>query len=233
MAAEVDSKEYGAQAERAYDEIRMGIITRKVLPGTPITAAEYAEKLGMSRTPVREALVRLKNENLVRIIPRKGAFVRVLTADEIRHNYEMAEALEGMIVYLATPLVTQQALSVMDKLMADMEGALADHDIVTWVRLDQEFHDTLNSFCDNERLVNERRAIQGQIFRSRLLGVPSWGDKDKSNADHRVIVDAIRKKDARAARDAMHAHWERIRAEFVRLARDSGDVVEAGHAPQR
>ena len=226
MPAEKDSGGYGVQAKRAYEEIRMEIITQKILPGTPITAAEYAEKLGMSRTPVREALVRLKNENLIRIIPRKGAFVRVFTPDEIRHNYEIAEALEGTIVYLATPFVTAEAMKAMEKLMAGMERALVKHDIETWVRLDQEFHDTLNSFCDNDRLVHDRRAIQSQIFRSRLLRVPSWVDKDKSNADHRVIFEAIRKGDARAARDAMHMHWERIRAEFVRLARGVADAAE-------
>lgn len=213
---------YGSQATKAYEEIRMQIITHKILPGTPITAADYAARLGMSRTPVREALVRLQNENLINIIPRKGAFVRVFTVDEIRHNYEVAEALEGMIVYLATPYITEEAMGEMERLMEGMEKALEgqQHDIETWVRLDEEYHALVNSFCDNTYLVENRRAIQSQIIRSRLLRVPSWVDKTRSNEDHRIIYDAVRRRDANAAREAMHGHWERIREEFVRVSRE-------------
>ena len=209
---------YGTQATRAYHEIRMAIVTQKILPGTPITAAAFAEKLGMSRTPVREAIVRLAQEDLLRIIPRKGAFVRVFTSEQVRHNYEIAEALEGMIVFLATPRVTPKAIVEMEKQVEGMERALKRHDIETWVRLDEEFHQGLNSFCDNEYLVRNRAAIQSQILRTRLLRVPSWVDKDKSNRDHRAILEAVKNRDPKAARDAMNAHWERIREEFVRLS---------------
>ena len=221
---------YGSQAKRAYEEIRMAIVTQEVLPGTPITAELYANKLGMSRTPVREAIVQLAHENLVSIVPRKGAFVRVFTSEEIRHNYEIAEALEGMIVYLSTPRVDREAVDRLEALMEGMERSLKSHDIETWVRLDEEFHAILNSFCDNAYLVRNRSSIQSQILRSRLLRVPSWVDKAESNKDHRHIWEAVRRGDARAARDAMHAHWERIREEFVRI---SADVATAANASAR
>ena len=208
----------------------MAIITQQVLAGTPITAELYANKLSMSRTPVREAIVRLAHENLVTIVPRKGAFVRVFTSEQIRHNYEIAEALEGMIVYLATPRITEEAVDHLERLMQGMEGSIEAHDIGTWVRLDEEFHDVLNSFCDNDYLVRNRSAIQSQILRSRLLRVPSWVDKAVSNKDHRSIWEAVKKRDPRAARDAMHAHWERIREEFVRV---SGDIATAATASAR
>jgi len=208
----------------------MAIVTQEVLPGTPITAELYAGKLGMSRTPVREAIVRLAHEDLVTIVPRKGAFVRVFTSEQIRHNYEIAEALEGMIVFLATPRITARAVDRLEKLMQGMERSLEKHDIETWVRLDEGFHSTLNSFCDNAYLVNNRAAIQSQILRSRLLRVPSWVDKAKSNKDHRRIWEAVKRRDARSARDAMHAHWERIREEFVRI---SSDVAAAGASLRR
>ena len=221
---EPEPDRYGNQADKAYQEILMRIITKRILPGQPVTAAEYAEELHMSRTPVREALVRLKNENLVQIVPRRGAFVRVLTADEVRHNYEIAEALDGMIVYLATPYVTPGAMAALERLMAGMEGSLATEspDIERWVRLDEEFHRTLDSFCDNTYLVENRHAIQSQIIRSRLLRVPSWVDKSKSNEDHRKICAAIEREDVEGARRAMHDHWGRIREEFVRLSRELG-----------
>ncbi len=226
----LDRSRYGSQAKRAYEEIRMAIITQEVLPGTPITAELYANQLGMSRTPVREAIVRLAHEDLVTVVPRKGAFVRVFTSEQIRHNYEIAEALEGMIVYLATPRITRDAVNHLEKLMTNMEKSLERRDIETWVRLDEEFHTVLNSFCDNGYLVHNRASIQSQILRSRLLRVPSWVDKVESNRDHRRIWEAVKRRDAGGARDAMHAHWERIREEFVRI---SADVASAANAAAR
>lgn len=211
------SRPYGVHAQRAYDEIRLLIVTQRIAPREPITAAGYAEQLEMSRSPVREAILRLESEGLVRIVPRKGAFVRVLGDDEVLERYELAEALEGMIVFLATGRIDGHGLRALQDRMVGMEAALESTppNMERWVTLDEEFHDIVNSYCRNRPLVAQRRSMQSQILLNRMRRRPAPGDKGASNADHRAIVEAMAHSDAEAARHAMQAHWGRIRREYA------------------
>ncbi len=211
---------YGYSALRAYQEVRMMILKRELPPGAPVVAVEIAKRLGLSRMPVREALTRLETEKLVRVVPRRGVFVRVLTPDEVRADYEAAEALEGMSAYLAAPKMDRRTLTHLRRLIGGMDRELAkpEPDFDTWLALDEEFHDTIISRCDNEFLVGVRSQIYSRIEMSRLSMEPWYSDKKKSNVAHRAIYDALTRRDAKAARRTTEKHWKRARDAYLKVA---------------
>ena len=216
---------YGYSALRAYQEVRMMILKQELAPGAPVVAVEIARRLGMSRMPVREALTRLHAEKLVRVIPRRGVFVRVLSPDEVRHDYEAAEALEGMISYLAAANMDRATLAHLRALMKSMEGVLKqpEPDFDIWLLLDEEFHDTIISRCDNDFLTGIRRQIWSRIEMSRLAMVPWYLDKAKSHVAHRAIYEALAKRDPDEARYMTQAHWKRARDEYLAMVRRDAD----------
>ncbi len=236
----VNGNGYGYGALRAYQEVRMMILKRDLPPGAPVVAVEIARRLGLSRMPVREALTRLEAEKLVRVIPRRGVFVRILTADEVRNDYEAAEALEGMIAYLAAPNMDRKTLARLRQMIAgmDRELAKAEPDFDTWLALDEEFHDTIISRCDNEFLAGVRGQIYSRIEMSRLSMDPWYADKKRSNVAHRAIYAALARRDAESARRMTEKHWKKARDEYLRVvqrrkrARAAG-AKPAGIAPRR
>jgi DNA-binding GntR family transcriptional regulator len=212
---------YGYGALKAYQEVRMMILKRELSPGAPVVAVEIAGRLGLSRMPVREALTRLEAEKLVRVVPRRGVFVRVLTPDEVRNDYEAAEALEGMIAYLAAQNMDRPTLTRLLRLIKGIDRELArpDPDFDTWLGLDEEFHDTIVSRCSNELLAGIRRQIYSRIEMSRLSMDPWYADKKKSNVAHAAIYEALARRDAEAARRTTEKHWKRARDAYLEAVR--------------
>lgn len=205
------------QVQIAYEKLRMMIITEKVGNNGTLSEQEIAEEFGMSRTPVREAFRRLHHEGLIEIIPHKRTYVRQLSSIEVIHNYELAEALEGMIVYLTTPNLSDQDVKELQHYVDEMDRAQAAHDVEYWIKLDEAFHDLIIDRCENKILGEQRRLLQGQIFRSRMLKTMPWLDKKISNEEHKKILSAMRRGDAELARTEIHRHWQRVRAEYRKL----------------
>lgn len=193
------------------------IITERIGNGRALSEQEYAEAFGMSRTPIREAFRRLHHEGLIEIIPHKGTYVRSLSSIEVIHNYELAEALEGMIVFLATENLSAHDFKELSHYVEEMDNAQEHHEVEQWVEMDEAFHNLIFNRCENKILVEQRRHLQGQIFRSRLLKTMPWLDKQTSNEEHKRILAAMRERNAEKARAEIHSHWERVRSEFRKL----------------
>jgi DNA-binding GntR family transcriptional regulator len=206
------------QVQSAYERLRMMIITEKIPNGRALSEQEYADAFGMSRTPIREAFRRLHHEGLIEIIPHRGTYVRTLSSSEVIHNYEIAEALEGMIVFLATANITDRDLKELQICIDAMAEAQEQHEVERWVEMDEAFHRLIFARCENAILVRQRLDLQGQIFRSRLLKTMPWLDKKTSNEEHRRILAALRAHDPEQARTQIHRHWERVRSEFRTFA---------------
>jgi len=205
------------QVEIAYEKLRMMIITEQLNGGYPVSEQQFAEQFKMSRTPIRAAFQKLSNDGLLDIIPHRGTFIKKLSTSEILHNYEIAEALEGMIVYLATSSMTERSLKELRHYMEEMDSALENESIETWIANDEEFHNLIYSHCENKMLVNQRKQIQGQIFQSRLLRSVAWSDKRASNSEHKQIFLAIKAGDPELARIAVQKHWARVREDLRRM----------------
>jgi DNA-binding GntR family transcriptional regulator len=209
--------------ERAYTEIRRRILENELSAGTQVLEQELAEMLEMSRTPVREAMVRLADEGMVEVRPRHGMRVLPISADDMREIYDVLTALESMAAErVAARGVSPEELRALRQAVVDMDAALAADDLRTWAAADERFHLLLVEYCDNERL---RALVSGYWDQSHRVRLVTLGLRPKpvdSNKDHAAVVDAIARGDAVAARRLHRQHRVRSGETLVNLLKTHG-----------
>ena len=161
----------------------------------------------MSRTPVREAMVRLAREGMIDIRPRHGMRVLPVSADDMREIYEILTALEaeaaGQIARDGTPPARLEALR---EAVTQMDAALDADDLEAWARADDRFHRLILASCRNNRLKAIIEQFWDQSHRVRMLTLRLRPKPTGSNSDHRALVDAIERRDAETARRIHHEH---------------------------
>lgn len=206
--------------DRAYQDLRYRILTGRLAPGTTLLETEIAGMLGLSRTPVREAAIRLAEEGLVHIRPRHGITVIDLTLADFRDVLDVFSALEVRAVALAASRpVPARARAGLTALADRMERATEAGDIARWSDLDDDFHSTLVGLCANPRLLRTIGDYWGQQYRARRLILPHRPRPDASDHEHRVILAAVLAGDAAAAHEAHLAHRARADREQLALLR--------------
>jgi DNA-binding GntR family transcriptional regulator len=214
-----------SRGEDAYAAIREAILDGTFAPGHLTSAAEIALALGVSRTPVHEALLKLQEEGLVRIQPKRGIVICALAPDDIREIYDVMIALEGRAAELAAALPEEARAAAADRL-ADatnrMEAALAAGDMRAWGLADGAFHQDLTAASGNGRIDRIARTVADQMHRARMLTLNLRGNLAASIAEHRSIVAAIRAGDGGAADRAARGHRQRTQGELLPLLAASG-----------
>lgn len=213
-----DRLEEGSQRSRAYTEIRRRILENELRPGVQMLETEVADLLGMSRTPVREALIKLAEEGLVEVRPRHGMRVKPVSAEDMREIYDVLTSLEATAAALAARrLLSGEELAGLDAAVADMDEALESGDLKRWAEADQRFHDLLVLGSGNRRLQDIVSTIRDQAHRVRMATLNLRPKPIDSNDDHRAVVDAIRRGDPDAAWRAHHDHRRRSGRMLVEL----------------
>lgn len=204
--------------DRAYREIRRRIVDNEYPPAHQVLEHELAAELGMSRTPVREALIRLENENFVQIIPRHGMRVVPLSLDDLHDMYEVLTALElTAIERLARSEPDVRALVALDHALDEMDAAVKKRDMDAWVEADERFHRMLIDLCGNARLASMAYMVWDQGHRARMTTVRLRPSLEPSNREHRAVVAALRRGDWQEA-VARHAkHRARTSREIIAL----------------
>ena len=206
-----------------YARVKAGILSNTYRAGAHIYESDLAETLGVSRTPVREALVRLEAEGLVACEPRKGARVLSVSADDMREIYDVLLALEAMSAgQLAKEAPGAERLSDLSQAIAEMESAYDRHDLEAWAQGDDRFHRALLRLNGNARVVAITDLLYSQAHRTQMITLRMREDLVASNEEHRTILGAIEKGDATAARDSMYAHRSRGGSEIARILETYG-----------
>lgn len=172
----------------------------------------------MSRTPVREALIRLENEKFVQIIPRHGMRVVPLSLNDLRDVYEVLTALElTAIERLARSGLDDGGMAALDQALDDMDAALRKRNIDGWVKADERFHRMLIERCGNARLASMAFMLWDQGHRARLTTVRLRPVLETSNREHRAVVEAIRRGNWREAVLKHAKHRARTSREIIGL----------------
>jgi DNA-binding GntR family transcriptional regulator len=206
--------------DAAYQAIKLAIRENVFPPGYQAAEIEIARQLGMSRTPVHEAMTRLQEEGLVQILARRGILVRALTPDDVAEIYELIIALEGAAagrIARSAEAVRQPVLKRLKDATSEMEKALEKNDLIAWAEADEEFHDALVHGCGNRRLLRMIGTVTDQSHRSRMLTLHLRPKPVFSAREHGRIIAAIRKGDATAAEQAASLHRQRARDEILPL----------------
>lgn len=191
--------------EALRDAIRRGILE----PGERLMEVQLAEELGISRTPVREAIRKLEQEGYVIMMPRRGTYVSSVSVHDVKEIFEIRSALESLSTGLAAIRIEPEELEKLRALLAEIEGHIERKDIDKIVATDVEFHGLLYQVSRNDRLVAIISNLKEQLARFRTLSMSYPGRLQETLEEHRAMVEAIAAGDVEAARDAAERHMER------------------------
>jgi DNA-binding GntR family transcriptional regulator len=213
-----EKPERQSQTHRAYLELRRRILDNEMPPNAQYLERDLAGELKMSRTPVREALIRLSGEGLVEVRPRHGIRVLPVSVNDMREIYELLTELETMAVRsLAERGLSREDLARLEQAIAEMDAALARDDLVAWNDNDERFHSLLADLTGNLRLSQIVRMFRDQAHRARMQTLRLRPKPTESNRDHAAVVDAIRRRDGEAAAAIHRRHREEGSAKLLKL----------------
>ena len=204
--------------ELAYERVKQRILDNKYYPGYQALENEVAEDLGMSRTPVREALIRLKHEGLVELIPRRGLRVVPVLAEDMKEIYDVLTSLESMAAeLLARQKPDAATLEPMKVATRDMEIALQSDDLDAWAAADEKFHRALIDLCGNGRLAHMANTVRDQGHRARMVTLRLREKPLASATEHEMVLRAIEQGDWETARDVHYKHRRRASEELTEI----------------
>lgn len=201
----------------AVDELRRLIFRGELAAGSNHLETELAARLGMSRTPVREASLVLENQGLIEVRPRKGIRVLPLSPDDMREVYEVLTELES----LAAEQAAQQNYSSEDlvnlaEAVDAMDQAVEQEDLEAWAVADDAFHTELVRLGSNKRISSIVGMMADQVRRARYVTLPMRDMPRDSNADHRQVYNAIKSGDAETAKITHYNH--RAKSKYMMLS---------------
>ncbi|HWQ88654.1 MAG TPA: GntR family transcriptional regulator [Desulfitobacteriaceae bacterium] len=213
---------YKPLREIVFESMRDAIISGVLKPGERLMEIQLAEEMGVSRTPVREAIRKLELEAFVIMIPRKGAYVAGVSHKDVADVFEIRAALEGLAAGLAAERITDNEIEQMERVLIFSEGE--ENDLAKIVAQDTEFHDLLYKASHNNRLQQILANLQEQIqrFRATSLAVP--GRVLEAVKEHRAIVEALADHNSELAQELMTAHI--VTAENVMFETFNPDIVQ-------
>ncbi|MCW5735881.1 MAG: GntR family transcriptional regulator [Enhydrobacter sp.] len=192
--------------EAAAERLRTLIIEGELPPGARLNERELSERLGVSRTPLREAFRMLAADGLLVQLPNRGAQVVSLSREDVRHAFEVMAALEGLAGELAAARVTDADLEVLRGLQHEMEQAHACRDLPTYYRANRAIHDRINALAGNPILTHSFRTLNARLhalrFRSNLVRT-KW---DRAVEEHREMIEALSARDGERLRNLLVEH---------------------------
>lgn len=192
-------------ADVAYHRLRKSILDGEIAPGAAIFELHVAERLGMSRTPVREALKLLSRDGFVEPLPSRGYIVPRPTVQSIRELFELRETLEGMAARYAAQRAVASDLALLDGLHDEYERRVDDWN--DWTRIGNDFHNAITAAARNERLTALLGSLNDQIVMSRRTALRGNDERQKGAIDeHRALLAAIRARDGDRAEALGRAH---------------------------
>ncbi len=202
-------------SDRAYAVIKDAILSLQIRPGATVAIGILAEQLGVSRTPVRDALLQLEKEGLVSVIPQKGALITPISGQDVREIYELRILLESYAARVAASKLTAEDHARLSASLAEAEQAFAQGKPPRAADLDRQLHELLVEKVDNERLAGFLRSLDTHYVRIRRIASALPGRFEKSHQQHIEIVAALRAADGEGAAVFMERHLSSVRDEVV------------------
>ena len=217
----INTNEYLPLRDVVFNTLRDAILTGKLVPGERLMENQLAEKLGVSRTPVREALRMLELENLVELVPRKGAQVLDMSEKDITNILEVRSALEGLATSVACKKMSKEDLQQLKNMEVDFEKAVAENDVEHFVDIDEDFHDLIFAATENDKLINIFRNLRIQLYRYRMAQAKN-NETSMSTivAHHRSIIRAIENHDVEEGASIAQGHIKYQTESILRFVRN-------------
>lgn len=208
---------YQPLRDMVFDVLMSAIMQGQLSPGERLLEVQLADEMGVSRTPVREAIRRLELEGFVVMVPRKGAYVAGLSISDVEEVYEIRTVLETLAVRLAAQRMQPADYDQLDELSEKMRATWQEGNVDNWVSLDASFHELLYKFSRNERLVAMMSNIMEQLSRYRIISLANVEVRHNSLSEHQELIEALKRHDSEAAATAATAHIENTKQSLINM----------------
>lgn len=198
-----------------FNTLRQAILTGELKPGERLMEIHLANRLGVSRTPIREAIRKLELEGLVTMIPRRGAEVAQITEKSLQDVLEVRRALDALSVELACERISQEELEQLEQACKKVEEAIAGKDLKKIAQADVAFHDIIVKATGNTRLVQMVNNLSEQMYRYRFEYIKDESKHQSLITEHRIIFESLRCKDKETASDTAKLHIDNQEASVM------------------
>ena len=202
----VTMNEYLPLRDVVFNTLRQAILRGELKPGERLMEIQLANKLGVSRTPIREALRKLELEGLVNMVPRKGAEVADITEKSLRDVLEVRKALEELSVQLAWEKITEEEIEDLIRVAERFKDTLDDQDVTKIAEADVAFHDVIYTATDNQKLILLLNNLREQMYRYRVEYLKKEEAYPQLIAEHEELIDNISKRNKEEATRIMCEH---------------------------
>lgn len=202
----VGSRPVKSLLDRAYNEIKLRIITCSYRPGEVLSEAAISDELKIGRTPVHQAIHRLVRDGLIAIMPRKGVMVTPVGVDEVMEIIDVRLVIECYCARLAADRADDSELQHLQRILDVSEKAMTQRDIEKMMLFDREFHDTLARAARNTILADILRSLHERSLRFWFISLRDPDHHRDVLAQHRAIVAALQSRQPDAAENAMREH---------------------------
>ncbi len=209
--------EYLPLRDIVFRNLRKAIITGELPPGERLLETQLGEKLGVSRTPIREAIRKLELEGLVVMVPRKGAQVAQFTPKDIKDVLEVRAALEALAVRLACQRMDERSFLRLQLVITEYEYAAKENDIETMIEKDVEFHEIIFNATENDKLIQMFGNLGEQVHRFRIAYLKNTEESISVQEEHMEILQALRDKDADKAAQLAMTHIDKQSESIIKF----------------
>ena len=202
----VNMNEYLPLRDVVFNTLRQAILKGELAPGERLMEIQLAERLGVSRTPIREAIRKLELEGLVLMIPRKGAEVAKISEKSLRDVLEVRRSLEELAIELACQRMTEEEVDALEQTQEEFTAAVACGDAMKIAETDETYHDVIYKGTGNDRLVQILNNLREQMYRYRLEYIKDEDKRQILLLEHDKILKAVKLRRVEEAKEAMREH---------------------------
>lgn len=198
-----------------FENLRSAILEGKLKAGQRLMEVQLAEQLGVSRTPIREAIRKLELEGLVVMLPRKGAYVANMSFKDLIDVLEVRASLEGLAAYLTAERRSEEDIVKLEKLAKEFEVCVREADIEGVLKKDVEFHEKIFSVANNKKLYQLITSLWEQVHRFRVTYVSNYEASLSLVEEHNRILEAIKSGNSELAKECAKEHIEKAEQFFM------------------
>lgn len=200
-----------SQLEHAYRFIKQGILDGTYKPSQKLVEIQLSDAIGVSRNTVKTALLKLEQENLVKIENNKGATIKSFSLEEVENYLEIREVLEGLIIRTAILNFMDEDLANMEQIMMDMGNYLHENKYDDYTKKNNEFHNMIYKLAENSQAVKMVNVIKTQLIRYHFRTILIPGRSGESLQEHQTIYSALKMRDISKAEEAIKRHIANVR----------------------
>lgn len=221
-----ESVAHESTREYAYRVLKTNIMRLNISPGSALSEKDIAVLLNISRTPVREAFIRLSQEYLLDVVPQKGTYVTLIDLDNVKESKFLRETVEKEVIKLACSEFPNDKLIELQSCLALQENCIRNNQPINFFELDEMLHSTIFAGCHKTRVWTITQQMHTHYNRVRIMNVSRGHDMPRILAQHREIVRAIQEHDVQLGNETIYYHINKVSFDLNELLKNYPDYFK-------